>query len=425
MIRIIDEEREAVMKDTKIKHINQPGDYYFCSLCDAWHRCTNDPLSTGNRHLSHLDEIQTNFPASKYFFCSLCSKWHTDARKDHLKYRLYIQQDHNLNPMPSVLPPNMLSTKPSKNPASAVLGPFDGTADLWITESENLNRIRPSESREQCRKLLDTIKGLDKNLHIQCFSKKEHFTFIVKGLRVAEINLKPMGFVLTLRKNIRNQGYTSVHQETMDFVYKGQVNSPVSEAYLRNHFVSEAKNLIEHRKNSIIGYREKWLHSLLIEKMQNGTLKGADLQFLYYEAPAGKIKRDGTNRFARMHIDILAKERQSKALVIVEVKNDTQDLNGVLFDCNNGKSLSKSLYVEWFVRYKDLIKPRINQLGWDANIEKLKFLIVAQDVDFKNSNLNMEIVEDMKRLGCEVEALHLNNDWKETEDVYVVKTDKL
>lgn len=72
-----------------------------------------------------------------------------------------------------------------------------------------------------------------------------------------------------------------------------------------------------------------------------------------------------------------------------------------------------------------MIKPRIAQLGWDANIEKLKFLIVAHDVDFKNSNLNMDIVENMKRLGCEVEALHLNNDWKETEDVYVVKADIL
>ncbi len=43
---------------------------------------------------------------------------------------------------------------------------------------------------------------------------------------------------------------------------------------------------------------------------------------------------------------------------------------------------------------------------------------------FQNS-LNMDIVENIKGLGCEVEALHLNNDWKETEDVYVVKTDKL
>ena len=79
------------MTDTKIKLLNQPGDYYFCSLCAAWHRCTNDPSSTGNQHLSHLDENETDSPTSKYFFCSLCGKWHTDARKDHIQYRLHIQ----------------------------------------------------------------------------------------------------------------------------------------------------------------------------------------------------------------------------------------------------------------------------------------------------------------------------------------------
>ncbi|VVB91669.1 Uncharacterised protein [uncultured archaeon] len=320
------------MTNIQIKHTNQPGDYYFCSLCAAWHRCTSDPSSTGNQHLPHLDETSTNSPSAKYFFCSLCNKWHTAARKDHLQHRSYIQQDHNVNLMPSVLPPNMLSSRPSKNPASLVLGPFDDTADLWLTESENLSRIHSTAARDQCKKILDSVKGLDKSLHIQCFSKKEHFTFIVKGLRVAEIKIDPNGFVLTLRKNILNQGYTSVHQDTIDFVYNGQGNPPVSETDLLNHFVSEAKNLIGFRNDKRIGYREKWLHSLLIEHMQKDGLPGSDLQFLYYEAPAGKIKREDTDRYARMYIDILAQDRKSKALVIVEVKNDTEDLNAVLFE---------------------------------------------------------------------------------------------
>ncbi|MDP3103536.1 MAG: hypothetical protein Q8M95_02895 [Candidatus Methanoperedens sp.] len=411
------------MTDTKIKPLNQPGDYYYCSRCAAWHRCTNDPSSTGNQHLSHLNENETNSPTSKYFFCSLCGKWHTDARKDHLQYRLYIQQDHNLNPMPSILPPNMLSSKPSKNPATAILGPFDGTADLWMTESENLSRIRSAVARDHCKRIIDLIKGLDKSLHIQCFSKKKHFTFVVKGMKIAEIMPRSGDFVVTLIHNIKVPNSTKPDQVIEKLVFTVAGNMPVKKDKLINHFISEAKNLIELRKNNAIGYREKWLHSLLIEKMEHGGLPGAELQFLYYEAPAGKIKREAG--FKRMHIDILAKERQSKALVIVEVKNDNEDLNAVLFDSSDGKSLSKSLYVEWFMRYRDLIKPRIAQLGWDANIENLKFLIVAPDVDFKNSSLNMDIVENIKSLGCEVEALHLNNDWKETEDVYVVKTDKL
>lgn len=53
------------------------------------------------------------------------------------------------------------------------------------------------------------------------------------------------------------------------------------------------------------------------------------------------------------------------------------------------------------------------------------YIIVAPDVDFKKGSLNMDIVENIKSLGREVEALHLNNDWKVTEDVYVVQIEKL
>jgi hypothetical protein len=104
-----------IMTDTKIKSLNQPGDYYFRSLC---------------------------------------SKWHTDARKDHLQYRL----------------------------------------------------------------------------HIQYFNQKNGFSFIVKGLKITEIKLVSGCFVLTLIKNILNQGYTSVHYEKKDFVYAG--NPPISGAFL-------------------------------------------------------------------------------------------------------------------------------------------------------------------------------------------------
>jgi len=407
------------MTDTKIKSLNQPGDYYFCSLCAAWHRCTNDPSSTGNQHLSHLDENETNSPTSKYFFCSLCGKWHTDARKDHLRYRLYIQQDHNLNPMPSILPPNMLSSKPSKNPATAILSPFDGTADLWMTESENISRIRSAVARDHCKRIIDLIKGLDKNLHIQCFSKKNHLTFIMQGKNFAEIKPISGGFALSLKPNILNQGKRSVHKgEEEKFIFTGNGNPPISDDDITNRFIFEANNLIALRSQNTIGYHEKWLHCLLIEKMQNGGLPCADLEFLYYEAPTHKVKKENRKKYARMHVDILAKEHQSKALVIIEVKKENQVLNEVI-------GLDETLYVDYFVRFKDLIKPRIAQLGWDVDIDNLKFLIVAPDVDFKNSSLNMNIVENIKSLGCEVEALHLNDNWKETEDVYVVKTDKL
>jgi hypothetical protein len=269
-MRIIDEERETVMTDTKIKLINQPGDYYFCSLCAAWHRCTNDPSSSGNQHILHLVENITNSPSSKYYFCTLCVKWHADARKDHLQYRL----------------------------------------------------------------------------HIQHFNRKNGFSFIVKGLKIAEIKLASGGFILTLIQNILNQGYTSVHQEKKDFVYPGSGNHPISDTDLRTHFIREAKNLISLRKNNTIGYREKWLHSLLIEKMQDGSLTGLDLEFLYYETPVGKVRRN--KQFGWEHIDILAKERHSRALVVVEVKKQGDDL---------GSAISQGLsYVEWLFKYRERLK---------------------------------------------------------------------
>jgi hypothetical protein len=69
-----------------------------------------------------------------------------------------------------------------------------------------------------------------------------------------------------LIQNILNQGYTSVHQDKKDFVYPGSGNQSISDTDLRTHFIREANNLISLRKNNTIGYREKWLYSLLIQK---------------------------------------------------------------------------------------------------------------------------------------------------------------
>lgn len=55
LIRIIDEERKTVITDTKIKLLNEPGDY-FRSLCATWHRCTSDPSSTGMERTMKRDE---------------------------------------------------------------------------------------------------------------------------------------------------------------------------------------------------------------------------------------------------------------------------------------------------------------------------------------------------------------------------------
>ena len=49
------------------------------------------------------------------------------------------------------------------------------------------------------------------------------------------------------------------------------------------------------------------------------------LDFLYYETPIGKVKRN--QQFGREHVDIVARERSSGALVVIEVKKDDSDLD--------------------------------------------------------------------------------------------------
>lgn len=396
--------------DKTQKHLDKPGDYYFCSQCATWHRCTNDPSSTGNQHLSYLDETNTNSPLSKYFFCSICNKWHTDARKNHLQYRLLIKRDPNMKTAPIVQPSHAPPSSNSHHSPTAILGSFDGAASLWKNEKELLNSIPSTAARRQCEAILALVKTLDKDLHVQHFNRKNGFSFIVKGLKIAEIKLGSGGFVLTLIRNILNPGYTSVHQEKKDFVYAGSDNPPASDTDLQNHFISEAKNLIELRTNNTIGYREKWLHSLLIEKMQECSLSGLDLEFLYYETPVGKVKRN--KRFGREHIDILVKERHSKSMVVVEVKKQGEDMTSAV-----SQGLS---YVGWLGKNKGELRPRIAQLGWEADIENLKLIIIAPDADLKNTPIDANILEQAKRLNCEVILASVNSDWVWNEELICV-----
>lgn len=390
------------------KFLNQDGDYYFCNLCNRWHRYRIDTTSLGYKHIANLDEEKTNSSSSKYFFCALCSKWHTDARKDHLQHRLHIQRDTNINPAPTVHPSRAPLLAHHHLP-TAILGSFDGAAGLWKNESEHLSSIPSPEARRQCEGILALVKGLDKDLHIQYFSRKNGFSFIVKGLRIAEIRINSGGFLLMLIQNTKVPGSTRPRQVKKKFLFTGLEKPPISDSELLNHFVSEAKNLIYLRKKNSIGLYEKWLHCLLIEKMQDDGLARLDLDFLFYEAPAAKIKRN--KRFRHETIDILARERRSKALVVVEVKKQGEDLNSAV-----SQGLS---YVGWLAKYKEQLKPRMAQLGWDVDIENLKLIVIAPDTAFKNTSLDAHIMKQSKRLNCEVIAAYLNPDYVKNENVYI------
>lgn len=225
-------------------------------------------------------------------------------------------------------------------------------------------------------------------------------------MRIAEIRIGS-GFILSLIQNTKVPGSTKPMQVKKEFVFTGTEISPISDSELRNHFISEAKNLINLREKNSIGYHEKWLHCLLIEKMEDGGLPILDLDFLFHEAPAAKIKRNKRPRSET--IDILAKERLSKALVVVEVKKQGEDLNSAV-----SQGLS---YVEWLGKFKEKLKPRMDQLGWDVNIENLKLMVIAPDIDIENTFLDPGIQEQAKGLNCNVILTSLNSDWIQNEEI--------
>lgn len=388
------------------KLLNQDGDYYFCNLCNEWHRYRTDPNTPGHQHISHLDEEKTNSTSGKYYFCGACNKWHKGSKKDHLQNRLFIKRDHNIKTDPNVKKLSLRKRHSGDHHSEgAEIGSFDGAYGLWKTETELLDGIPTLKARRQCRELLELVRKLDKNLHIQLFKRKNGFSFIVKGLKVGEIKINSNGFVLTLMKNILNKGYTSVRKEKRDFVFNGNI----SHEDIKDHFISESRNLILLRKTNTIGYHEKWLHSLLIEQMQNRGMPELNLDFLYYETPVGKVKRN--QRFGREHIDILARDQNNKAMTVVEVKKEGTDI---------GSAVSQGLsYIGWLWENKEELRSRMKQIGWDADIDYLKLLIIAPDVNIKNFSLNAVTKKQIKAYNCNVNLVSINPDWVRNENITV------
>jgi len=143
--------------------------------------------------------------------------------------------------------------------------------------------------------------------------------------------------------------------------------------------------------------------------MQDGSLPGLDLEFLYYETPVGKVRRN--KQFGREHIDILAKERHSKALVVVEVKKQGDDLDSAV-----SQGLS---YVEWLFKYREQLKPRIAQLGWDVDMDKLKLIVLTPGTQINISGLDTDVLEQVKRLNSEVGVVYINPGWERDEEISV------
>lgn len=135
---------------------------------------------------------------------------------------------------------------------------------------------------------------------------------------------------------------------------------------------------------------------------------GLGLDFLYYETPVGKVKRN--RQFGREHVDIAAKERDSGAFTLVEVKKDENDLGSAII-----QSIS---YMNWVYENRKSLAPRINELGWDVDLDNLKLYVIAPGYRIPADELRM-----INGVGPEffsIKVVLINHDWCVYEEVRIV-----
>lgn len=72
-----------------MKLINSPGDYYFCTQCNKWHKFTSGIKDLGTRHIIYFDKKNTNLKDANYYYCSYHRKWHS-IDKTCLQFRLEV-----------------------------------------------------------------------------------------------------------------------------------------------------------------------------------------------------------------------------------------------------------------------------------------------------------------------------------------------
>ena len=360
------------VKIVNTKLLNKSGDYYYCSSCGTWH--TLKPSTKGEQHLVYFNETETNSDSAKYYFCTLCNKWHKGTHTSHHSHRAHIKSDGKV----ALQKPPVKIKRTNKDP---VIGGFDGADGLWKSFDEHLNSIGSAPLRERFKEIHEIGRSLEKE-KIQCFSRKNGFSFIIRGLKVGQIILNSTGFTLTLIKNIHNTRYRSVRQEKDEYLFTGTNMDQISNSDIRAHLLEQSQTLLTLRRRNAIGYMEKWLHCLLIEQMEAGGLPELGLDFLYYETPVGKVKRN--QQFGREHVDIVTRERNSGALVVVEVKKDDSDIDAAIVQ---GMS-----YVDWMRKHRSHLVPRVKELGWDVDLDNVKLYVVAPGGRTPSVNSNTRVV---------------------------------
>lgn len=279
---------------------------------------------------------------------------------------------------------------------SAIIGGFDGAAGLWKSLEEHRNSIYPENLRNAWDAILDICLSF-KDKDLQVFSRRDGFSCIVSGLKVMQLKIEPAGIQINLFKNIHNPGKRSVRQKKHQYMITGSA-VPLRFEPIREHLKEQSETIGKLRDSNSIGYMEKWLHNLLIENFRRHSIEGLKLDFLHYEVPLGKVKRK--LQFGREHADIFARD-SSGSVVIIEVKENYFNIDDAI---RQGIS-----YLEWVDTYKDNLKPRVRELGWNVDLDSLKLYVIVPGFGIDEDPIKSNLKEEMK--GYDVTVVFINWDW--------------
>jgi len=288
---------------------------------------------------------------------------------------------------------------------SAITGSFDGTDGLWKSLKEHRNDIYSEELKSAWDELLSICASFE-NQGVKVYSRRDGVSCIFSGLKVMQLKLEPSGANLILFKNIHNEGNRSVTQEKTRHMIGSNRELPFSQ--IKKHLTEQVNTIGNLRGKKSIGYMEKWLHNLLIEGFEKGQIEGLDLEFLYYEVPVGKVKRN--NKFAREHADIFARDKNG-SLVIIEVKRDSSNLDVAI---NQGYT-----YVKWVDLHKEQLKQRTDELDWNVNLDDLKLYVIAPGINVDQTSIKRNVGNEINSYDTRI--VLINNDWPTSEKISINK----
>ena len=245
----------------------------------------------------------------------------------------------------------------------------------------------------------------DKDVHV--FSGRDGFSCIVAGLKVLQLKFENSGIKIILFENIHNTGKRSVTQKKYQYTIRDS-HANLRYEGIRKHLEDQSKSIGMLRDSNSIGYMEKWLHNFLIDHFKKGSIKDLEFDFLHYEVPLGKVKRK--MQFGREHADIFARD-SSGSLAVIEVKENSSNLE---------EAIRQGIpYLEWVDTHKDKLKPRVEELGWNVDLNSLKLYVIAPGFSMDQDEVIMDLGEEMK--DYDVTVVIINMDWYIRRSIEVQK----